>query len=172
MNRKGYASQSEPTAATTVFRSRDHPGSSDRAWVVASHLVGPLAVCMLPIMIGALIAVLEGFVVLPFLTVGFPLALVVASSWTLFQIFSTVVEVHVRPGSAAIRTMSQALRRPSPPLRWKPIFELRTDAGAVVVALGDAAYELPRSRWPHADDLLEQLRAAREAPPSFAEPPR
>jgi hypothetical protein len=115
-------------------------------------------------MIGALIAVLEGVPVLPFLTVGFPLALVLALAWTLFRVFGTIAEVHVRPGAAAVRTVSEVLRAPSASPTWKPIFELRADATMLVLALGDATYELPRRQWPEADVMLNTLRTAREAP--------
>lgn len=154
------------TVLHAVFRSRRYPGSQSRAWVVASYIVEPLAMCMLPVMIGALIAVLEGYPVLPFLTVGFPLALVLAMTWTVFQVFGTIAEVHVRPGAAAVRTVSEALRSPPPPLVWKPIFELRTASSMIVVALGDATYELPRQQWPEADALLDALQAARQPTPS------
>jgi hypothetical protein len=150
------------TAPHHVFRSRHHPGSNDRAWVVASTLVQPIAICMLPVMVGALIAVLEGFAVLPFLTVGFPLALALAMAWTLFQLFGTIAEVHVRSGAAAVRTVSQVLRAPTASPDWQPIYELRTGASTLVLALGDATYELPRRHWPNADVLLEALRAARQ----------
>lgn len=130
--------------------------------MVASYIVHPLAVCMLPVMIGALIAVLEGYPVLPFLTVGFPLAMILAMTWTVFQVFGTIAEVHVRPGAAAVRTVSEVLRSPSPSLMWKPIYELRKASSMIVVALGDATYELPRRQWPETDTLLDALRAARQ----------
>jgi len=114
---------------------------------------------MLPIMIGALIAVLQGFPALLYLTVGFPAAVLTAGTWTFYRMHATVAEIQVRPGAAAVRTIWECLH--DRPIRWVPIFELRTSGASLTAALGDASYELDRTAWPEADALLEALTAAR-----------
>lgn len=151
-----------------VFRSRAHPGKAPWGLVYARRFVRPFAYCVLPVMIGALLAVLQGFTVLAFLTVGLPLAILIASGWTLYQMASTLAEIWVRPGAAMARTIGEYIRKQAIPA-WKPIFELRTSAESLVVGLGDAYYTLARDDWPDADALLEGLRKARHAP-FFAEP--
>ena len=119
----------------------------------------PLAVCMLPVMLGGLMTVLQGFPALAYLIAGFPVAIIVAVGWTFFRMHALIAEVHVRPGEAAVRTVWEILR--NRPLRWAPIYELRTGKSSLTLAVGDAAYELNRAAWPEADTLLDALRSAR-----------
>ena len=145
-----------------VFESRRHPGTSSWQWVFAVALVRPLAMCVLPLMIAALIAVLQGFPALVYLTVGFPIALLLASVWTVYQMMATTVEILVRPGFAAIRSLWEVVfqRRA---VTWLPILDLRTNPTHLILGLGDASYILERKQWPNADALLDTLRAARAA---------
>ena len=142
-----------------IFKSQAHPGATAWQYVYGRALVRPLGVCMLPIMIGALVTVLQGLPALTYLTVGFPAALVVSVLWTLFRMQTTVAEIHVRPGAAAVRSVWECLR--ARPLRWMLIFKLRTATTALTLALGDTTYELDRAAWPDADALLDTLKAAR-----------
>ena len=119
----------------------------------------PFSVCVLPVMIGALIAVLQGYPALAFLTVGLPMAFAVASLWTLFRMQAVVAEVLVRPGEAAVRTIWECARGRSP--QWAPLYELRDDPDTLTLALGDTTYELDRAAWPEADTLLQALKNAR-----------
>jgi len=128
-------------------------------WVYARSIVRPLAVCMLPVMLGGLVTVLQGYPALAYLIVGFPVALLAALGWTFFRMHAILAEVHVRPGEAAVRTVWEYLR--AHPLRWAPIYELRSAQTTLTLALGDAAYELDRTAWPEADTLLDALRVAR-----------
>ena len=73
-----------------LFKSQAHPGDAAAQVVYARSLVRPLGVCMLPIMIGALVTVLQGLPALTYLIVGFPAALLRAGVWTLFQMQATV----------------------------------------------------------------------------------
>ena len=142
-----------------LFKSQAHPGDATAQVVYGRALVRPLGVCMVPIMIGSLVTVLQGLPALTYLTVGFPAALLLAVLWTLFQMQATVVEIFVRPGAAAVRTVWESLR--ARPLRWMPIFELREASTTLTLALGDTTYELDRAAWPDADALLDTLKAAR-----------
>ena len=145
--------------ALYLFKSQAHPGGAEAQLVYGRALVRPLGVCMLPIMIRALVTVLQGFPALTYLTVGFPSALLLAVLWTLFRMQATVAEISVRPGAAAVRSVWESLR--ARPLRWMPIFELRTASTTLTLALGDTTYELDRAAWPDADAVLDTLIAAR-----------
>lgn len=144
-----------------LFKSEAHPNGATARVVYARALVRPLGVCMLPIMIGASVTVLQGLPALTYLTVGFPVAVVVAVAWTLFRMQATVAEIFVRPGAAAVRSVWESLR--ARPLRWVPIFELRAAPTTITLALGDTTYELDRAAWPEAEVLLDTLKAARAA---------
>ncbi len=144
------------------FVGRAHPGRTSRRWAFARAFVRPLAVCTLPVMVGALVAVLQAFPALIFLTVGFPVAVATAAAWTLFRMQATFAEIYVQPGAAALRTVWECLRRDRT-LAWRPILELRATAATLTLGLGDATYDLDRADWPDADSLLEALRDARDA---------
>lgn len=148
--------------ATATFHSILHPGSMPLRWAYTMALIRPLMLCMLPVMIAALLAVLQGFPALVYLTVGFPIATLVAMLWTLFRMQAALAEIHVRPGAAAVVTVWRAAGSKQK-LVWQPIYEIRTHAKEVSFGLGDANYELDRSRWPDADALIHALRAARHA---------
>ena len=150
---------SEATQPTYTFTSTAHPGTAPWQWVYARAVVRPLAVCMLPVMLGGLATVLQGFPALAYLIIGFPAAIIVAVGWTFFRMHALLAEVYVRPGEAAVRTVWETLR--ARPLRWMPIFELRAAPSTLTLALGDAAYELHRTAWPEVDTLLDTLQAAR-----------
>lgn len=152
----------EVESPTAIFRSLQHPGSLPLRWAFALALIRPLTICMLPVMVAALLAVLQGFPALAYLTVGFPGAMVVAVLWTVFRMQATVTEIHIQPGAAAVVTVWQAAGK-NRPLAWKPIYEIRTHTKEFSFGLGDASYELDRSRWPDADVLIHKLRAARNA---------
>lgn len=150
-------------ASPQVFYSRAHPGAASWPWVFTTSLIRPLTVCMLPIMIGALVTVLQGFPALVYLTLGFPLAVLAAMGWTYYRLVATPAELHVRPGAAAIRTVWATVH--DRPLIWRSILELRTSRSTVTVTLSDAAYELARDEWPDTDDLLDALQIARSVEP-------
>lgn len=156
------ASTREAPPGRTHFRSLEHPGGLSRRWTFARRLVGPLATCFLPLMIGALVAVLQTYDALPFLTIGFPLALALAAAWTFYRMHATPAEVFVRPGTAAVRSV-WAAAEPERGLHWRPIYELRFDPSTITAGIGDAAIEFDRRFWPDADALLTALHAARDA---------
>lgn len=144
---------------TYIFTSTAHPGTAAWQRVYAGAVIRPLAVCVLPVMIAGLVAVLQGYPALAYLTIGFPAALSTAVAWTFFRMHATVAEVHVRPGEAAVRTVWECLH--ARPLRWLPIYELRAGESILTLALGDSTYELDRKAWPEANTLLDALKTAR-----------
>ncbi|MFQ5571922.1 MAG: hypothetical protein ACE5G0_19760 [Rhodothermales bacterium] len=118
---------------------------------------------MLPIMVGALIAMLQGYPALAFLTLGFPIAVTIASVWTLFRLQATTAEIYVRPGAASVRSVRDCFRK-NHPFHWVPILDLRSGERSLTLSLGDTTYELDRTDWPDADALLKTLVMARQAP--------
>lgn len=143
------------------FVSTAHPGPVSASWVYARSFVRPFSLCVLPVMVAALVNVLQGFPALGYLTFGLPGAALVAAAWTLFRLQATPAEVCVRPGAASVRTVWDCLRARR--RRWLLILDLRATAGTLTLGLGDAAYELNRAAWPDAEALLDALRAARDA---------
>lgn len=150
-----------PDAVFYTFTSTTHPGDASWQRVYGRAFVRPFTVCILPIMIGALLTVLQGYPALLYLVVGFPLAVLVAAIWTLFRMQATVAEIHVRPGAAAIRSIWDCVHNHA--LRWVPIFEIRASEYNLTVALGDSTYELDRASWPDAEAVLASLQQARHA---------
>jgi hypothetical protein len=150
-----------PAATIYTFTSTAHPGDASWQRVAGRAFVRPFTVCILPIMIGALLTVLQGYPALLYLLIGFPVAILVAASWTLFRMQATVAEIHVRPGAAAVRSIWDCAHNRA--LQWMPIFELRTEKQNLTVALGDTTYELDGASWPDAQALLATLQQARYA---------
>ena len=147
--------------AVQIFRSVDHPGTAPPAVVYGRALVRPIGVCMLPVMIGALVAVLQGFPVLSYLLIGFPGAIAVAMLWTHYRMRTTLAEIRVRPDAAALRTVWECARREPP--AWRRVLDLRTTRSTIEATIGRGTYVLRTARWPEHDALLEALRHARDA---------
>ena len=145
----------------SCFASTTHPGAASVYGIYARGFVRPFALCILPVMIGALLAVLQGYPALIFLTLGLPGAAGLAALWTLFGMQTRPAELCVRPGAASVRTVWACLL--NLPRRWHPIFDLRTTPATLTLGLGDAAYELDRAAWPESEAMLDALRAARDA---------
>lgn len=145
----------------SVFRSRWHPGPTSFEWAFTQALASPMAACSLPIMIAALLAALQGYPILPFLTIGFPLAIVTALLWTAFRLALLPAELHVRRYTVAYRTVWDTLRHDTP-RRWQRVLDLRLMQGRLTVALDDETLELRRSDWPSFDALLGRLQHARD----------
>lgn len=155
-----------PALPPLHFRSAAHPQGASAALVYARALVAPLAACTLPVMLGALAAALQGLSVMPFLTAGFPAALLAAWLWARFQLYRTLAEVHVRPcantyAAAAVRTVPECLGAAPRPLVWQRVHDLRAGRAALGLALGRESYTLRQAEWPDFDALREALRQAR-----------
>jgi hypothetical protein len=146
--------------AVQIFRSVDHPGTTPPAFVYGRALVRPIGVCMLPVMIGALVAALQGYPALSYLLVGFPGAIAVATLWTHYRLRTTLAEVRVRPDAAALRTIRECARD-EPPV-WQRVLDLRTTRSTLEATIGRGTYTIRTARWPEHDALLEALRHARD----------
>lgn len=147
-----------------VAKSSGHPCDRGRAYVFSVRLVRPLAACMLPVMIGALLAMVQGMPALYFLYAGFPLALGVAAAWTAVQTGREIVEVHLLADAVAVRSVLAAAK-PMEPLTWYRLLDVRHDAGQIRITVGYDIYQIERKDWPQVNELEirlnDQLRASR-----------
>lgn len=145
------------------FRSTAHPGHQPAALVYARAMVRPLAAVMLPLMLFALAAALQGLVLWPYLAWGAPAALVAAWGWARFQLRRTPAEVRIRFAAdlpVAVRSARDVLR--GAPLQWHRLGRLRTSREALRLDLGDTSHRLLRRRWPTDEALLEALQRIRQ----------
>ena len=144
-----------------VFTSTAHPGEAARSLTYTRWFGRPLAICMLPLMIAALVAALQGFPALPFLVFGAPTAFLVATAWTHHRMHITLAEVHVGEEAAAVFSVWDCTR-PVRVIDWRPVLDLRHSRSSLTLTLGDTSYSLDAEAWPALDDLLADLKEARD----------
>lgn len=142
-----------------VFFSAHHPGGRSKTAVAGAALVQPLGFCMLPVMIGALVSMLQGYAALPYLTVGFPIAIVCATAWTWVRIRGEICEVHIHDDSVAVRSLFDAAL-PASDLNWKRIINVESGAGHADVTLGLSSIRLDQDRWPEWVHMMQAIRMA------------
>lgn len=140
-----------------TIRSRRHPDGRSRPMVFTAALVRPLGVCMMPVMLITLAAMLQGNPVLSALYVWFPVALAVAGAWTWIRVRDVIVEIHLTDDAVAVRSLMDAAE-PQAPLSWRRLLDARVEGGTrLTVTLGHEEFRLFRSDWAHADDLFTSL---------------
>ena len=143
------------------FRSDRHPGDVPAAILFGQALAVPVGVCALPVMIGALVTMLDGGRPLPFLLYGFPLSLVVAWWWTASTLRATVVEVWIDDGLASYRSRwDVAIRRPRRP--GSAVIDVRRSGGDLLLTIGLDTISLVRAQWPDHTRIESIFRAARD----------
>jgi hypothetical protein len=147
------------TQGRQVFFSIHHPGGRSKAAVASAALVRPLGFCMLPVMIGALFSMLQGFAALPYLTLGFPIALCCAAAWTWLYVRRQICEIHIYDDSVAVRTLHEAAQPPSD-IEWKRILTVTTKAGHADITLGLASIRLDQGVWPEWLTVMDALHHA------------
>jgi len=111
--------------------------------------VRPLGVCMLPVMIVTLVAMLEGQQVLSAIYVGFPVALSLAAAWTWIRIRDIIVEIHVGEDRIAVRSLYDAAM-PEKDLHWSRLLDARRDGSRLSLQIGHEEFRLEEHDW----DLL------------------
>lgn len=119
----------------------------------------PIAVCMLPVMIVTVVAVLQGYPVIPYVWFGSGVALLLASLWTTFRLQRDLAEIHVHQAFAAVRSVwdvSQQTRE----LRWYRVLDLRDYRTWSLATIGLTSYEINWDEWPEYEQLKEALREA------------
>ena len=142
----------------TVFESAYHPGDASWGLVYTRFLARPLAVCTLPLMIGATTSALLGETVWGYLVWGLPAALALATVWTHFTIARTPAEVAFRPGQAALRSVYEVLR--DRPRTWEPLFSVRATRWDIELSVGRTTHMLKPDRWPDYNALRDAARTA------------
>ena len=141
-----------------VYKSTLHPGHRSTAVLFGSEVVRPLAACMIPIMLGALTYMLTGRDPLRFLTMGFPVAMAVASAWTVFQLRRRVAEVTIR--GEAVRILSAWQVAAEQDEDWVSLLDVRRESSGLVVTLGHDSRQLLNADWPNLARMEQLLRAA------------
>jgi len=111
---------------------------------------------MLPVMIGALVGMLQGFAVLAYLYVGFPIAVLAAMGWTWLHVRNLVCEVHLKQDAVAFRTLFDAAYEPSP-LHWRRVIDTTHKTDSTSVTLGLEEYSLNANQWPEWNELRSGL---------------
>ena len=145
-----------------VFRSKRHGGSLPPAVLFGQALALPIGICSLPVMIGALVTMLQGRAVLHFLLVWFPVAIVVAWAWTAMRLRGDVVELTFGDILVTTRTgWEVALGRA--PKSSVAVLDVRRAGDDLLVTLGREPTRLLRSDWPDLDAIESACRRARDA---------
>ena len=99
---------------------------------------------------------LEGYRVLQYLYIGFPLAVVVAAAWTSIFVQKHVAEIHVRPDAIGIRSVWEAAT-PKKDFTWLKLLDLDESATAIKLTAAYEIHTIHRSEWPEYNDLKETL---------------
>ena len=120
--------------------------------------MGPVAACMLPVMILTLVAVLEGIRVIPYALWAAAGALAAASFWTSYQLRSRVAEIRISEGFASVQTPWDLKRGQAP--EWEPVLDIRDYGSWLHATIGLSTYELERSDWPKFAHLKDALSTA------------
>jgi hypothetical protein len=147
------------TPDVVTYRAVRHPQGAGRPFLLARSVIRPLGLFTLPVMVAALVAVLQQRPVLPYVYYAFPAAVVMAVIWTHFEVRFRIVEVHIRAGFVALRSQWEAADPPAA-VDWEPLFEVRRAQTYLTVAAGSQAVEFHLDDWPEGDAMAGDLRAA------------
>lgn len=157
----------------TIFESTHHPNDTPWGIVYTRFLARPLAVCTVPLMIGATTSALLSQPIWVYLVWGLPAAIALATVWTHFTMSRTIAEIGFRSGQARLRSVYDVLL--DQPVGWKPIFKVRTTTWHVELSVGRTTYELQGDQWPDFDALQDVARKSFQpegspsvSPPSYA----
>lgn len=143
----------------SVYRSKLYPDGRSRRTLFGTEMVKPLGVAMLPLMIGTLVSMLQGFSVLSVLYIGFPIALGVSFFWTWLQLRSQIGEILISEEKVAFRSVFAA-SSPSDGSEWKLLIDLRPMASGLTATVGLEEFVLTSSDWPNWSTLLNHLQTA------------
>lgn len=145
-----------------VFRSSRHGGDQPPAVLFGQALGVPIGICSLPVMIAALVTMLQGGRPLPFLLYWFPLSLGVAWWWTATRLRAEIVELTVGESSASFRTRWEVAtgrksRTPS------AILDVRRSGHDLLVTIGYETIVIRQTRWRDLGKIETACRGARDA---------
>jgi hypothetical protein len=113
---------------------------------------------MLPVMIGALVSMLQGMPALMYLYAGFPLAILVSGIWTYIRMQDVVVEIHFRDEDVGIRSLLDATN-PRESIHWYRLLDLSVDGQSTVrITLGRESFVLNMVDWPAKQRIIGHLK--------------
>ncbi len=141
------------------FNSTDHPLRAGKASVAAAALAKPIGFCMLPVMIAALVTMLQGFYALGYLLYGFPLASAVALGWTWLRVRSEIVEIHISNDLVAVRSLMEAAS-PASPLVFKRLIDVDFNERPARITLGLDQQQLHPGLWPEWNLVQQSLHSS------------
>lgn len=121
---------------------------------------------MLPVMVVALMQALQSAPLFPELYAAAGAVLIVASSWTHFQLGRTVVEIRIRGHRIAMRSALDVVHEH--PITWHPLLRAKQQRDGLHIYAGDHTFRIHRVDWPdypriqtalQPDDAPEQARS-------------
>lgn len=121
----------------------------------ARALATPLAVCLLPVMIGALVGVLEGYRLGPYVWWACGAAFLLANGWTSFHLQTLPAELHLQDGYGALLTVWECAHR-SPP-EWHRILDMRDYGRWCFVTIGLSSFHLEGEDWEDFSEIKRLL---------------
>lgn len=116
---------------------------------------------MLPVMIGALISMLEGLPALGFLYLGFPIAVVIASIWTYIFTQRHVAEIRIRSDAIAVRSVWDTAT-PARGITWVRLLDLSDGATKSTITAGYDMHTIYKSEWQDYESLFHELQGLLE----------
>jgi hypothetical protein len=112
-------------------------------------------------MIVATLLVLTGMDPLAFLAWSTPLAYVVATAWTLYDLGRIIAEIRIRDEWAAVLSVWEVARTQTPDA-WRRVWRVREDGFGLLLSHGRSVIEIRPEGWPEYDALDVALREACE----------
>lgn len=144
-----------------VFRSARYGGDQPPAVLFGQAFGVPIGVCSLPIMIAALVTMLQGGYPLPYLLYGFPASMVVAWWWTASRLRSEVAELILNGSLASVHSQWDVVTKRFPPA-GSAILDVRRVRHDLHLTIGHETFVLRRSRWPDLHEIEAACRAAQQ----------
>jgi len=112
-------------------------------------------------MIGALVTMLQGGHPLPFLTIGFPISLVVAWWWTAGRLRADIAEVILDESLAGYRSLWDVATRRSTRI-GAGVLDVRRRGADLLLTIGLDTITLHQADWPDLERIEAAFRAARD----------
>lgn len=144
---------------STLFRSTRTVGFSTVS-LVGQAIAAPFGACMLPVMIGALVAMLQAGDPLPFLIFGFPAALAVAWFWTVQRLKAAIVEIEFHGSFVALRSAWEVATGHAAGI-GSAVLDVRQSNVGLVVTAGLDSFDLDRLQFERFDELTRHFEEAR-----------
>jgi len=139
-----------------VFFSRFHPSQAPDLRAFRTALVRPLASCLLALAVALLIRALQAQPLGLWLSLGLPLAVMIALGWTGYWMQQTPAELHLHADTVVLRSIWDVLTGRKPPPRR--LLGVRRDHDRTHLFFADVLYTLRDVDWPEAERLVARLR--------------